>query len=342
VSRVVLGAYGLHPGGGGGGVLLRALLPALAPHLAHAFVDTRFLATARALIPDVPLTAVAPLPHARVAALRALPRFAKAGDRLFCFNNAPPLGRSPAHTILCIRSPFLVPDAMPVRWSARGRLRLAFERLLLRLGRAHVDEFWVQTERMAEAFAPAAAGRPVHVRPFFDLAIPETARADSSVMREPQFFYPAAGYSYKNHALLYRAWGVLAASGVRPRLEVTLDARTHARRLAEAGMDKGAANIINLGPLAREEALARLEASDALIFPSLAESFGVPMLEAAALGRPVLAPELGYVRDVCVPAQTFDPHDARSLANAVRRFMGHPHARVAPLGTRAFVDAILA
>jgi len=339
VSRIVLGAHALHSDGGG--VLLRALLPALAPHLRHAFIDTRFLDEARLLAPGISLTAVTPGPFARIAALRALPDAGIAGDRLFCFNNVPPLRRSAARTIVYVHSPFLVPGAPRVAWGVRDRLRLAFERTMLRLGRAHVDEFWLQTERMADAFRPVARGRAVSVRPFLDLTRPPPAFLPSAP-RTGTFFYPAAGYAYKNHSQLYRAWACLAQRGIGARLEVTLSPDLHARRLAQAGLASEVEGIVNLGPIPRATALERLSAADALIFPSTAESFGIPMLEAAALGKPVTAAELGYVREVCVPVQTFDPHDARSIADAVARFLGCAARPVLPLGPDAFVAAILA
>ena len=47
---------------------------------------------------------------------------------------------------------------------------------------------------------------------------------------------------------------------------------------------------------------------DALIFPSYIESFGLPLLEASENKIPIIAPELDYVRDVCNPSETFNPH----------------------------------
>ena len=64
--------------------------------------------------------------------------------------------------------------------------------------------------------------------------------------------------------------------------------------------------------------------SRALIFPSKSESFGLPLVEAANMGLPIIAAELDYVRDVCIPVQTFDPDSPVSIARAVRRFLSAP------------------
>ena len=67
--------------------------------------------------------------------------------------------------------------------------------------------------------------------------------------------------------------------------------------------------------------LALYASAGALVFPSLGESFGLPLIEARQAGLSILAPELDYVRDVCEPAQTFDPQSATSIARAVKRFL---------------------
>jgi glycosyltransferase involved in cell wall biosynthesis len=82
------------------------------------------------------------------------------------------------------------------------------------------------------------------------------------------------------------------------------------------------AELHNVGQLPRDQVLALYKDARALIFPSTTESFGLPLIEAQHLGLPVLAPEADYVRDVCVPSQTFDPLSAVSIARAVRRFLG--------------------
>jgi glycosyltransferase involved in cell wall biosynthesis len=59
-----------------------------------------------------------------------------------------------------------------------------------------------------------------------------------------------------------------------------------------------------------------------LIYPSLFESFGLPLLEARQAGLPIIAAELDYVRDIVEPVVSFDPESALSIARAVMRYQG--------------------
>ena len=79
--------------------------------------------------------------------------------------------------------------------------------------------------------------------------------------------------------------------------------------------------IVNLGNIKYDEILKLYENTNALIFPSIAESFGLPLIEASSLNLPILASELDYVRDVCNPVETFNPNSSLSIARAVKRFL---------------------
>ena len=53
------------------------------------------------------------------------------------------------------------------------------------------------------------------------------------------------------------------------------------------------------------------------IYPSLLESFGLPLIEAANHGCKVIASNLPYVHEIVEPSQTFDPYSTESISNAI-------------------------
>lgn len=320
--------------GGGGRVLLDLLLAEAAPHVRRAFTDARY--PLRAILGAERISAVAPTIPARLRALRACASEARVNEVLFAFNNLPPLARSAARTIVFVQSALFAGLHHGARYPWRVDLRHRFERALFAAGRAHADEIWVQTPTMAEAMRQRWPGSAIKVMPFADL--PPGGTGTPAARPGPgRFFYPADGAGHKNHAALFAAFAMLAEAGVEATIEVTLPPERFA-----ALADRGAPGVINLGPLPRTAVMARLAEADALIFPSLTESFGLPLLEAASTRVPIVAAERDYVRDVCVPAETFDPASSRSIADAVRRFLGASRPPVVPLSARQFVEALLA
>jgi glycosyltransferase involved in cell wall biosynthesis len=100
-------------------------------------------------------------------------------------------------------------------------------------------------------------------------------------------------------------------------------------------------NVTNAGELPHQDILSLYQKAGAIIYPSTFESFGLPLIEARQAGLPVLASELDYVRDVLNPEQTFDPESSKSIARAVKRFMGKEE-QVLPLrDVHDFIEHIL-
>jgi glycosyltransferase involved in cell wall biosynthesis len=65
-----------------------------------------------------------------------------------------------------------------------------------------------------------------------------------------------------------------------------------------------------------------------LVFPSFYEGFGLPPLEAMALGCPVIVARSGALPEVCAAAALYcDPRDPATLAQAIRALQGDPRVR---------------
>ena len=80
--------------------------------------------------------------------------------------------------------------------------------------------------------------------------------------------------------------------------------------------------------------------SRALIYPSLSESFGLPLIEAKIFNLPILASELDFVRDVCSPVFSFDPNSPLSISNAVKRYLKIPFTTQKILSSKSFLKSV--
>ena len=80
-------------------------------------------------------------------------------------------------------------------------------------------------------------------------------------------------------------------------------------------------NIINIGIIAHDKIKFLFNHAGALIYPSITESFALPLIEARQANLAILASELNYVRDVIDPEQSFDPY---SSGNITLTFLSSP------------------
>lgn len=131
------------------------------------------------------------------------------------------------------------------------------------------------------------------------LAPPEPVEA--RVSDPPAFVTLGTIEPRKNHALLLDIWERLTetrGADAMPHLHV-IGARGWAAPALLRRLEHGAATgktVFHLGPLPDAEVRARLAGSLGLLFPSLAEGFGLPIAEALQLGVPVLASDLPALR----------------------------------------------
>lgn len=81
--------------------------------------------------------------------------------------------------------------------------------------------------------------------------------------------------------------------------------------------------IIFLGSKKQDQLPAYYSAADALVVPSLYESFGLVVLEALACGTPVLLSRIGQMKTIIEEGKngfSFQPGNARSIAESIERF----------------------
>ena len=123
---------------------------------------------------------------------------------------------------------------------------------------------------------------------------------------------------YKNWEGLVRALA-LVEENVRPRLVIT-GAGPGEDPLRPVVEECGLGAWVDLRGWVDADELADLRArARALAFPTLAEGFGLPVLEAMSIGLPVIASDLPVLREVGGDAALwFDPRDPASMAAALR------------------------
>lgn len=152
------------------------------------------------------------------------------------------------------------------------------------------------------------------------LFTPEPTTNDAMVRHHlgidvPYIYYPASLAPHKNHGALLHALRLL-------KDRYLLLTGPHANRLddllAEADACGVSDRVHHLGMVAADMLPALYRGASCLVFPSLYEGFGVPIVEAMASGCPVACSDRGAPVEIAGGAAlTFDPEQPEAIADAV-------------------------
>jgi glycosyltransferase involved in cell wall biosynthesis len=154
---------------------------------------------------------------------------------------------------------------------------------------------------------------------------PLDAPAGPSPVDRPYLLYPANVWPHKNHARLLDAFGMFLRSHPESELALVCTGAPSAAAVelaARAQRALPADRFAFLGFVDDATFAALLHHCRALIFPSLYEGFGLPVLEAMALGKPVLCSKVTSLPEIAGDAALlFDPYDPAAIALALERLV---------------------
>jgi len=146
------------------------------------------------------------------------------------------------------------------------------------------------------------------------------------------WLYVAHFYPHKNHVRLIYAYHQLKLSGVNPwPLILRGDPQGAETQVSELITSLGLEDHVILLPrLDNREMPLLYSAATALIFPSLYEGGGIPVIEAMTCSCPVVASNIPAVQEFAGDAALyFDPTDVASICEAMRIFQNSPQKREA-------------
>lgn len=190
----------------------------------------------------------------------------------------------------------------------------------------HATAVAVQTETVRARFRRIYGAKQLFVVPN---AVPEeflkqtgpAYRSAGETRRPRTFLCFTRYYVHKNLEVLLAVGELIRLNRLPFAITVTIAADQHWRArdfLSEVDRRGLGSYIINRGPVDRSDIEALYEKSDALLLPTLLESFSGTYLEAMAFGKPILTSDRDFARDVCGDAAVyFEPLDAESILRAM-------------------------
>ena len=161
----------------------------------------------------------------------------------------------------------------------------------------------------------------------------DTAEAGSS----PAFLSIGRLSSEKGHLILLDAFSRVAARNSEARLVIAGDGPLRAmleKRIGELGLT---ARVRITGWISGETVREEILACRTLVQPSLQEGLPVVLMEAMALGRPVISTYVAGIPELVIPETGWlvPPGNAQMLADAMERSLQLPDADIRRMGAAA-------
>jgi glycosyltransferase involved in cell wall biosynthesis len=172
------------------------------------------------------------------------------------------------------------------------------------LGRADaVVTFSADQARAVRRYFPGANPVVIPHLPYAALGDPvlTESEADTSTY-EPFVLFPAVRWPHKNHRTVLAAFAAyIRSTGSKLRLVLCGGPCAETRFSFFPPNESISDQVIDLGLISDAKVLALFRAASAVIFPTLYEGFGIPVLEASYLGKMVVATRLDVFDEILGP-----------------------------------------
>lgn len=232
-------------------------------------------------------------------------------SKVLCFGNIPPPVRLKIPVYTYFHNVSLLHQ--PQNYSLKEKYLKKLKLFAIQFFNSTDNIFIVQSLTVQKLLAEKFKNNSVLVLPFFR----EKKSPDRGAIKKStsSFVYVSNGNTHKNHEKLLDAWELLANNNLYPELHLTVT-DNYKHLISRIGLLKGRGlNIINHGFC---DPIKLYKSSKFLIYPSLAESFGLGLIEAIDYGCEVIASDLDYVYEICEPFSVFNPESSADIAQKVQ------------------------
>jgi glycosyltransferase involved in cell wall biosynthesis len=163
-------------------------------------------------------------------------------------------------------------------------------------------------------------------------------RVASHGVTRPFVLFVSSLWPYKNCDGLLRAWALARGELGDRQLAIVGPGRDehYLARLHSLAAELGiSGDVAFVGGVSLDETVCFYQAADVFVYPSLNETFGLPILEAMACGCPVVTSDTSAMPETAGGAAVLcDPEDPASIARAIIEAAGPQRDRLREAGVR--------
>lgn len=235
-----------------------------------------------------------------------------------------------------VRPVYLVHDLIPITHPEfcragetekhRGRMRT-----VLTTAKAVIGNSQITIEELTAFAAEEGLSMPPHVVAWLGHDAPTGGTPDVSLER-PTFVIVGTIEGRKNHELLLLVWmRLIDLLGPHTPQLVIIGQRGWEAEPVFDQLDRCAKlreHVVELNRCSDAEIARQLRSARALLFPSIVEGYGLPLVEALGAGVPVIASDLPVFREIAGDRPDYlDPRDEAAWERIILDYAGHASER---------------
>ncbi len=306
-SKIILEASNIYSGGGL--VLLKLLLNELSELKVNADIYLGY----NKVVEDIKNENYNNLNIIKTNTKDTLLRYAKKREDVVFLCNLPPFVKNKNSFLVFYNELFFKKKNI----FSKSGLKFTVLSLWFKLFNKNVDNVLVQSQHIENLIVSKTNSKNVKTIPIY-----KKFEKSIEVEKIYDFCYISSAAPHKNHNTLFDALEMLLDKNINTNIVVTIP--EHQDGLLNRVNDinsKYEGAITNVGYIDNSEIEQVYSISRALVFPSTAEAFGMPLIEAHDLGLKVLVSNLPYAFDIFEEVVTFNPSKKESIANQMMRFL---------------------
>lgn len=234
---------------------------------------------------------------------------------IFCFGNVPPPITMKQRVLIYLQNDLLL-SSKKTGLDLKARLILRLKKNYIAYLSKKKYHWAVQTSMMKKKLMDSLAieNDKIGIYPFYE----ELSLEKKNPSTDNSFLYVAGFGAHKNHEKLISAFNLAAhKNSTFLTLKLTLPNNAFSYLLKTLKNPSPNLRLVNLGILPKEQIIKNYRENQFCIYPSLKESFGLPLIEAAQMESFVIAADLPYVHEVIKPSLTFNPYSEKDIAKVI-------------------------
>ena len=236
-------------------------------------------------------------------------------DRFLCFGNVPPPITIDKKVDIYFHNDLLI-KPLNNNTSIINKIKLFFKKYYI-ISKNNKNYSWcVQTANMSEKLSKffKISNDKIHVFPIYNNNF---MNIDNKI--DNSFLYVSNFGKHKNHRRLFDAF-IHASNKIKHAavtLNLTIDEREFKNSFYSKLTTPDNLTIVNHGVVNKSKLNELYNKSKYLIFPSLNESFGLPLIEAVLRDCYIICSDREYAYQIVRPSLTFNPNSIESISKSI-------------------------